>query len=333
MAAASIAILFSGIGCNPRMRGESVVVYVSTDRPYSEPVLQAFEKKSGIAVKAVYDGEETLSSGLANRLLSEKVYPQADVFWSADPLRPLILKKNGVLARYRSPGADSIPSIFKDAEAFWTGLSARCRVILYNSSLVQEEEAPKSIFDLTDPKWKSQVVISDPRFGTMLFHTAALFGTLGDQKALQFFQDLKRNDVTIVPSAADVAHLVESGELAIGLSDTDQANVALASGSPVVVVYPDQSGLGTPLIPNTVSLIAGGPHPEPGKRLIDFLLSPEVEVMLAKSSAVQIPLHPSVPLPVNIRGLKSLSLLPVDFGAAADRVDSVRRALQPIFGL
>src|SRR5262245_23630241 len=74
LASASIAILVSGMACNPRMRGESVVVYVSTDRPYSEPVLQAFEKKSGIAVKAVYDGEETLSSGLANRLLGEKVY-------------------------------------------------------------------------------------------------------------------------------------------------------------------------------------------------------------------------------------------------------------------
>ena len=333
LVSALVAILVSGIACNPRMRGESVVVYVSTDRPYSEPVLQAFEKKSGIAVRAVYDSEETLSSGLANRLLSEKVYPQADAFWSAEPIRALMLKKNGVLARYRSPGADSIPSVFKDPEAFWTGFSARCRVILYNSSLVQEEEAPKSIFDLTDPKWKSQVVISDPRFGTMLFHAAALFGALGDQKAIQFFQDLKRNDVTIAPSAADVRRLVETAEFAIGLSDTDHANLAVLSGSPVVVVYPDQGGLGTPLIPNTVSLIAGGPNPEQGKRLIDFLLSPEAEVMLAKSAAVQIPLHPLVPLPANVRGLKNLSLLQVDFGGAADRVDSVIRALQPILGL
>ena len=101
-------------------------------------------------------------------------------------------------------------------------------------------EAPKSIFDLTDPKWRSQVVISDPRFGTMLFHAAALFGALGDERAIQFFQDLKRNDVTIAPSVADVRRLVETAEFAIGLTDTDDANLAVLPGSPVVVVYPDE---------------------------------------------------------------------------------------------
>ena len=55
--------------------------------------------------------------------------------------------------------------------------------------------------------------------------------------------------------------------------------------------------------------------------------------MLAESAAVQIPLHPSVPLPINVRGLKNLRLLQVDYGAAADRVDSVIRTLQPILGL
>ncbi|MGH9427544.1 MAG: extracellular solute-binding protein, partial [Terriglobia bacterium] len=59
----------------------AVVIYVSADRPFSEPVLQAFEKKTGVVVKAVYDTEETKSTGLANRLLAEKNNPQADVFW------------------------------------------------------------------------------------------------------------------------------------------------------------------------------------------------------------------------------------------------------------
>jgi iron(III) transport system substrate-binding protein len=254
------------------------------------------------------------------------------VFWSNEPLRTLILKKNGVLARYKSPGADSIPAGFKDPEAYWTGFSARCRVILYNSSLVQEVEAPKSIFDLADPKWKHQVVIADPRFGTMAFHAAALFAALGDEKAIRFFQDLKQNEVTVAATNSDVRRLVETGEFALGLTDTDDANLALLSGNPVVVVYPDEHGLGTPFIPNVVSLIAGGPNPEQGKKLIDFLLSPEAEEMLAESAAVQMPLHPSVPLPANVRSFKNLKLLQVDYGAAADRLDYVIKVLQPILG-
>jgi iron(III) transport system substrate-binding protein len=325
-----VGIVILSTYCTPARR-EPVAIYVSTDRPFAEPVLRTFEERSGISVRAVYDTEETNSTGLANRLLAEKVYPQSDVFWSGEPLRTVILKKNGVLARYRSPGAAGIPAAFKDPEAYWTGFSARCRVILYNSSLVQEEEAPKSIFELTDPKWKHQVVIPDPRSGTMSFHAVALFATLGDEKAIQFFRDLKRNEVTVASSNSEVRRLIETGEFAIGLTDTDDANLALLSGSPVVVVYPDENGLGTAFIPNVVSLIAGGPNPEQGKKLIDFLLSPEAEEMLAKSAAVQIPLHPAIPLPANIRGLGSLRLLPVDYGTAADRLDHVIRVLQPIF--
>src|SRR5215204_203824 len=82
-----------------------VTIYVSTDRVFSEPVLRAYEQKSGVRVNAVYDTEETKSTGLANKLIAEKNRPQADVFWSNEPVRTLVLKRNGVLAPYKSPGA------------------------------------------------------------------------------------------------------------------------------------------------------------------------------------------------------------------------------------
>ncbi len=93
-----------------------VTVYVSTDRVFSEPVLRAYEQKSGVKVNAVYDTEETKSTGLANRLLAEKNNPQADVFWSNEPVRTLVLKKRGVLARYKSTNVDGIPATFRVPE-------------------------------------------------------------------------------------------------------------------------------------------------------------------------------------------------------------------------
>src|SRR5207249_4163467 len=119
----------------------------------------------------------------------------ADVFWSGESVRTLILKKNGVLASFKSSSADAIAPNFKDPQGYWTGFSARCRVILYNTNLVKKEEAPKSVYDLTDSKWKGKITISDPRFGTMSFHAAALFIALGDDKAIEFFRNLKQNDV------------------------------------------------------------------------------------------------------------------------------------------
>jgi iron(III) transport system substrate-binding protein len=170
-----------GTGDPDAARGE-VTVYVSTDRVFSEPVLQEYERRSGVKVNVVYDTEETKSTGLANRLIAEQGRPRADVFWSNEPVRTLVLKSRGVLAPYRSPGAQGIPDALRDPEGYWTGFSARMRVIAYNTKLVKPDQAPRSVFDLADPKWSGQVAIADPRFGSTSFHVAALYALAGDEK-------------------------------------------------------------------------------------------------------------------------------------------------------
>ncbi|HRH46205.1 MAG TPA: extracellular solute-binding protein [Pyrinomonadaceae bacterium] len=310
-----------------------VTIYVSTDRVFSEPILRDYEKRNGVKVNVVYDTEETKSTGLANKLLAEKNRPQADVFWSNEPVRTLVLKKNDVLAPYKSPAADGIPANFKDANGFWTGFSARSRVIVYNTNLVKAEDAPKSVLDLTDPKWKGQLAIADPRFGSTAFHVAALYTELGDEKADEFFRQLKANEVKIVPSNSVVRDMVARGEVKIGLTDSDDVNVALENKQPVAMVFPDRDGIGVPIMPNMLSLIKNAPHPEAGKRLIDYLLSAEVEGALAKSEAVQIPLREGVEPPKNIPPLSSLKAMILDYGKAAERVEDVTRRLQEILGL
>lgn len=319
----------NGANTTPR----EVTVYVSTDRVFSEPILRAYEQQSGVRVNAVYDTEETKSTGLANKLLAEKNRPQADVFWSNEPVRTLVLKRNGVLAPYKSPNAEGIPATFKDPEGYWTGFSARSRVIVYNTNFVKPDEAPKSIFDLADPKWKDQVAMADPRFGSTSFHVAALYAEVGDERAEEFFRKLKTNGVKIVPGNSVVRDMVARGEVKVGLTDTDDVNVALEDRQPVAMVFPDRDGMGVPIMPNMVSLVANGPHSEAGKRLIDYLLSPEVERMLAQSEAVQIPLHSGVEGPKNIPPLSSFKPMTLDYSKAADRVEDVTKRLQPILGL
>src|SRR5688500_4611908 len=120
------ACLIAAVACGggapqqqqPAAEPKTVTVYVSTDRVFSEPVLRAFEQRSGIRVNAVYDTEETKSTGLANRLLAEKGRAQADVFWSNEPVRTLVLQSRDVLASYRSPNSKGIPEALVDPEGF-----------------------------------------------------------------------------------------------------------------------------------------------------------------------------------------------------------------------
>lgn len=323
--------------CRPqdaaRNEFRTVTVYVSTDRVFSEPVLREYEKRSGVTVNAVYDTEETKSTGLANRLLAEKARPQADVFWSNEPVRTLVLKAREVLAPYRSPSAEGIPATLVDPAGYWTGFSARIRVIAYNTKRVTQAEAPRFVFDLADPRWQGQVAIADPRFGSTSFHVAALYAAAGDEKMDDFFRRLKANGVRVVPGNSVVRDLVVRGEVKVGLTDTDDVNVAIENGDPIAMVLPDRDGLGVPVMPNMVSMIAGAPHPEEARKFIDYLLSADVERQLAQSEAVQIPLHAGVPGPKNIPAIDSFKPMTLDFAAAASRVEDVTRRLATILGL
>jgi iron(III) transport system substrate-binding protein len=335
LAVAFICLAAAG-GGSPESRPNAdrrVTVYVSTDRVFSEPVLREYEKRSGVKVNAVYDTEETKSTGLANRLLAEKGRPQADVFWSNEPVRTLVLKSRDVLALYRSPSAQGIPAALIDPEGYWTGFSARMRVIAYNTRTVTSKEAPQSIFDLADPRWKGQVAMADPRFGSTSFHVAALYAIAGDEKMDDFFRRLKTNGVRIVDGNSLVRDLVARGEVKTGLTDTDDVNVAIENGQPVGMVLPDKDGLGVPVMPNMVSLIANAPHPEEARQLIDYLLSADVERQLAQSEAVQIPLHAGVPGPKNIPAIDSFKPMTLDYAKAASRVEDVTNRLATILGL
>ena len=145
-------------------------------------------------------------------------------------------------------------------DGYWTGFSARIRVIAYNTTLVTPADAPTSVFDLADPRWRGQVAIADPRFGSTSFHVAALYAAAGDERMDAFFRQLKANDVKIVDGNSVVRDLVARGEVKIGLTDTDDVNVAIEDGQPIAMVLPDAAGLGVPVMPNMVSLIANAPH-------------------------------------------------------------------------
>src|SRR5262245_29100086 len=322
------------VGCGAAERSSrEVTAYVSADRPFSEPIMQEYQRQSGVRVNVVYDTEETKSTGLANRLLAEQTRPQADVFWSGEPVRTLVLKSRNVLAPYRSPAAQGMADTFKDRDGDWTGFAARLRVIVYNTSRVHEQDAPRSIFDLADPRWKSQVAIADPRFGSTSFHVAALYAELGDERADDLFRKLKANDVKTVDGNSVVRDMVVRGDVSAGLTDTDDVNVAIDAGQPVAMVLPDRDGIGVAVMPNMVSLVAGAPHAEEGRRLIDYLLSPDVERALAASQAVQIPLHAGVEGPKNIPPISTFKAMTLDYAKAAARVEDVTGRLASILGL
>ena len=126
--------------------------------------------------------------------------------------------------------------------------------------------------------------------------------------------------------------LVASGEATWGVTDTDDASEAVKDGAPVTVVYPDQEGIGTLVMPTAVVLMKGAPHADPGRRLIDFLVSPEVEKRMAEAAG-HMPLRPDVPVPASVRRVPDLKAMKVDYAQIADTMERIQPWLRTWAGL
>ncbi len=311
--------------CSP----PDVVIYCSLDQPHSEPILAAFEKETGLDLEVHYDQEANKTVGQISRIVAERDNPNCDVFWNNELVHTVRLKRAGLLQPYRSPQAAGIPPAFKDPEGYWTGFAARVRVFIVNEKVARkiepdESKWPKRTEDLLDPRWRDTAAIAKPLLGTTLTHMAVLWSALGPDWVKSYWRGLADNDIHVASGNASVMESVSGGSFAVGFTDTDDFQKAANRGDPVRRVFPDQDPegriRGALLIPNTVCLIRGARHPEAAKRLIDWILRPETEEILARGSSAQIPLHPGVPHPSHVKTPEEILTMKVDWEKAAEAV-------------
>src|SRR5437899_12968892 len=127
-------VLIPILGSCRATSSRTVVVYVSEDQVFSEPIPKDFERETGITGKSVFDTEESKSTGVMNRLIAEKDNAQADVYWANEPVRADALKQRGVSTPYVSSAAEGIPDQFKASDHYWTGFSPRAPLLLGHAS-------------------------------------------------------------------------------------------------------------------------------------------------------------------------------------------------------
>jgi iron(III) transport system substrate-binding protein len=332
IAAATALVVCSLTGCSLESSDE-VVVYSSLDREFSEPILERFTRETGISTLPKYDLESAKTVGLTSAIIAEANRPRCDVFWNNEILNTLRLKEQGLLEVYHSPQAQAYPEAFRDPDGRWHGFAARARVLIVNRDAVPADQRPKSIVDLLDSKWQGKIGIAKPLFGTTATHAACLFAALGDDNAKDFFARLKANGVKIMSGNKQVALAASTGEIAFGLTDTDDALGEIDKARPVEIVYPDRGAdeLGTLFIPNTLGIVKGCRHPESARKLVDFLLSPGVEQELALCPSGQIPLNPKVTVKLRVETPQTVKAMQVDFAAAAKKWDAVAKYLREEF--
>jgi iron(III) transport system substrate-binding protein len=253
----AVIVLLTVMGCGKAER--VVVVYTSQDQMYAEPVFSNFWRQSGIKVLPIFDSESIKTAGLVQRLLAERNHPRADVFWSNESMMSHFLVERGVL----------------DTNA-WTRVGFRTRRLIVNTNVVPVAEIPKSIEDLTSPKWRGRIALAYPLYGTTAAHMVALRQGWGDEKWKAWCEKLVANKPFVVDGNSIVVKLVGSGEAAIGLTDSDDFAAGKQNGLPITSVavglVPEPTG-GCIRIFNSIGILNSPPHPAEAKAFFDYVQS------------------------------------------------------------
>lgn len=265
------------------------MVYCAHDSIYAQEILDAFQEKTGIPVWVRYDTEATKSLSLVEQLVREKDAPRCDVFWNNELLGTMDLADRGMLEPYKGVGFARIPEAFKDTQARWVGFAARLRVYIVNTGKLEPTADAVRAALLGD---LSRVALAKPLYGTTLTHYTVLSETWGLPKLKSWHEDLRRRGIREVTGNATVKNLVAEGVCDLGFTDSDDFFVAKDEGKPVAML-PVRLGDGRVIsIPNAVCIVKGTRRLEWARKLVDYVLSEEVELALANSKSRQVPLGP-----------------------------------------
>ena len=251
-----------------------VVFYASMEAQSAQRLKDGFEKKYPfIRVNATRIGSERMATRLVAEAQSRKV--QADVVsQSAFDFNGVLQK--GVFDVYQSPERAALPAEYKDQKGLWVMNAATLNVIGYNTRQVPAANIPKSFWDLTDPKWKGQLLMDENESKWM----AGMMTYYGEAKVVDLLRKLAAQEIQFRAGHTLIQTLAAAGERPIVV-------VAFANGierlkkehAPIDWVAAD------PIIGLTfgVGLAKDAPHPNAGKLFIDYLLSKAGQEITAES--------------------------------------------------
>jgi iron(III) transport system substrate-binding protein len=249
-----------------------VVVYGSVVPQAMEELHKNFEKKYDIKV----DYWRGSSTAVAERAQSEwrAGRPAFDVVESSWDVM-LLMKKEGIFARYIPPSSEKFAEQFKEKDALITPWRILPISILYNTELVKAAEAPKSLEELLHPKWKGKISMPDPSRHTT---TAKFFWNLEKfmgAKWREFAKNLAKQQPLLVESLAPVTPAIIKGEAHVGIA---YIKFVKQYKGPVFYATLDKYLAD----PNHLALGAKAARPNAAKLYIEYAVSPDGQRLIAQ---------------------------------------------------
>lgn len=283
--AASLVLGTALSGCGGGNGGEkqaakaddnSLVIYCPHPLAFINPLVEEFEKESGVKVEVIAAG----TGELLKRVESEKANPLGDIFWggSLNTMKP----KAALFENYTSVNEDHIQPAFKNTEGPMMRFTDIPSVIMINTNLIGDVKV-EGYEDLLNPALKGKIAFADPSKSSSSYeHLINMLYAMGNgdpDKGWDYVEKLCRNlDGKLLSGSSAVYKGVADGEYAVGLTFEEGGAKYVADGAPVKLVYMKEGVISKP---DGIYIIKNAKHMENAKKFIDFITSKEAQSIIA----------------------------------------------------
>ncbi|MBG0832247.1 iron ABC transporter substrate-binding protein [Planomonospora sp. ID67723] len=316
-----LALLASacGGGDGESFDDDSLVIYSGRNKNLVGPLLDKLKTATGLDVQVRYGD----SAELAAQILEEGADTRADLFFSQDAGALGALGKHQALAPVAPEALAKVPAEYRGSDGTWVGVSGRSRVIVYDPRTVTVP--PKSVFELTDPKWRGQVGWAPTNASFQSFVTAMRVVS-GEDKARQWLEAMKANGAQTFSNNVNILDAVDGGKLRLGLINHYYWYEKVAEkgqgGVPSRLAYLPGGDPGALVNVAGVGVLKGSKHAAAAHKAVDFLLGTEAQKFFADTTK-EYPLVSGVAIAPGLPPFDSLKGPQVDLS----KLDSIEQTI------
>jgi iron(III) transport system substrate-binding protein len=248
----------------------------------------------------------------------------ADVLTMSDAGAANGMTRQGLFAPFRPVGFDKVLDGAKDKDGHWIAQRIHLIGMVVRTDKVAEKDRPKTWSDLTDPKFKGQMVMPDPSYTAIQL---IVVGMLSQKLGWDFYSALRKNDTMIVQGHQQVYKTMQQGERLIAAEGSDPRSFNNGKEVPnQSVIYPTE---GVFVISSPTAIIKNARNPNAARLFAEFMVSPTAQRMVAANA-----IHSSrtdVAPPEGMPGLGEVKSFPTDLDHIEKNARSLKARFSEIF--
>ncbi len=295
-----------------------LTIYAGVQEDMAMLVVKEFEKATGVKTEMV-----RMSGGeIFARIKAEKENPSASVWYGGGALTFMAANNEGLLEKYVSPAAETIPENLKDPEGAWTGIYVGFLGIEGNKKWLEDNnlELPKTWDDLLKPEFEGNIVIAHPGSSSTAYNfLATILQVKGQEEGFEYLQKFNKQVRQYTKSGSAPGRMAGMGEAPIAIGFIHDAIKYQEEGYKDLVFTAAEEGTGYEI--GAVSIIKDGPDQKAAQMFIDWCLTKEAQELGKTVGSFQFLTNPNAIPPEQALTIKDTKLINYDFEWASQHRD------------